>query len=132
MSFARTASRLNVAPSGRDARKFGRVRVEITSCSLGEVLDISGGGVRIMSPKKQRFKDGDIIDVMIGSPQGATPVRARVVWIVKRAWRKYEIGLEFLGLTGDARSVLNQIGRSCANNEVIHAQVVADTKRAAS
>ena len=132
MSFTRVVSRLNVAPIGPDARKFGRVKVEMTECSLGNVLDISGGGVRIHTPKKHRLKNGQVIDIMISSTQGSTPVRARVVWVVKRSWRNFEIGLEFLGLTGQSRAVLNQIGRSCANNEYINSQVRADTRRAAS
>jgi len=104
----------------------------MTQCSLGSVLDISGGGVRIHTPKKHRLKVGQVIDIMISSTQGSTPVRSRVVWVVKRGWRNYEIGLEFLGLTGDSRSILNSIGRSCANNEYINRQVRMDSKRVAS
>jgi|GEM_PF-3594664 len=115
----RRVGRLNVQPSARDARKFGRVRVEETKSSLGEVLDISGGGMRVRSNHRLRFKLGQIVDVGIASPHGNTVARARIVWLVRNGWRRSEVGCEFLGLTPEARETLRLIGRSCASNEVI-------------
>ena len=115
----RKVDRLNVQPSARDARKFGRVKVEFTNSSLGDVLDISGGGMRVRSTHRLRFKLGDVVDIGIGSPHGKAVARARIVWLVKNGWRRTDLGCEFLGLTPEARETLRLIGRSCASNEVI-------------
>lgn len=112
-------SKLDVQPTSRDPRKFGRVKVEFTKSTLGEVLDISGGGMRVRSTRGFRCKLGSIVDIGIQSPEGPAVARARVVWVTKKGWRRHELGCEFLGLTPEARSMLNRIGRSCANNEVI-------------
>ena len=83
--------------AGLENRSAGRVHAGQLKCNLGRVLDLSSGGVRLLSRRKLRGwhvltlfdRDGDVhIDV-------------EVRWSKRRGLWKHEIGLQFLNVPSD-------------------------------
>ncbi len=89
-----------------DRRRRGRVksRGSVTS-NLGSVLDISSGGLRVLSKTKVEGEGR----VELISPTKRVIVTARVVWCHKVAFRKYVMGLEFIDLTPELTRTLTEI-----------------------
>ncbi len=90
----RASDRSYADPEGRSAV---RVNVRQLKCNLGRVLDLSSGGVRLLSRRKLRGwhvirlfdRDDDVhIDV-------------EVRWSRRLGLWKHEIGLRFLNVTSD-------------------------------
>jgi hypothetical protein len=92
-----------------DNRKHGRLwlggQVE---CSLGRILDISRGGARVLS--KERVEGEGLIRIKVTG--GVLVVQSRVVWCRKRGFRKWELGLEFYGITDEVSTILAQLATS--------------------
>ncbi len=89
-----------------DRRRRGRVKCtgSVTS-NLGNVLDISSSGLRVLSKTKVEGKGR----VELISPTKRVIVTARVVWCHKVAFRKYVMGLEFIDLTPELTRTLTEI-----------------------
>ncbi len=90
-----------------DRRRRGRVKStgSVTS-NLGSVLDISSGGLRVLSKTKVEGEGR----VELISPTERVIVPARVAWCHKVAFRKYVMGLEFIDLTPELTRTLTEIG----------------------
>src|SRR5690606_13746609 len=93
------------APS---SRRFGRIRVSGANASLGRILDIPGGGMRILSrsmaPGPRR--DATIpIQIDVGDEEwlGLT---ARVAWVRRVGLLQREIGLEFVEIEDGVKKAL--------------------------
>lgn len=96
-------------PKAADNRRHGRVVLaERVECNLGLVVDVSRGGARVLA--KQRF-DGEGT-VKIKTEHGMLVIQARVVWCVRRGFRKYMLGLEFNGITDELSRVLELLATS--------------------
>jgi hypothetical protein len=93
------------ADSGRDRRKSGRVRIEGFVCSRGRVLDLSATGLRFKSTFFAPVV-GDLIHLVMQTPDGDMPVTARVAWIKRTGLISREVGAEFAGLSQQARASL--------------------------
>ena len=90
-----------------DRRRRGRVKCagSVTS-NLGSVLDISSGGLRVLSKTKVEGEGR----VELISPTDRVILPARVVWCHKVAFRKYVMGLEFINLSPELTQKLTEIG----------------------
>lgn len=60
--------------------------------SLGPVLDLSAGGMRIIAKRELK----GIVDVSLSGGGIDQTVRARVIWTKKAGFRVYEVGLAFV------------------------------------
>jgi hypothetical protein len=101
-----------------NARRCGRVRVEMITCCLGDVLDLSATGMRVRS-KGRVPQEGQTLGVRIEGMIKPIDVRATVVWARKSGWRKMELGLRFEDVTQEIRSELAAIARTAPLNEVL-------------
>jgi hypothetical protein len=89
-----------------DRRRHRRVKsTGSVTCNLGRVLDISGGGLRVLSKKKA---DGQG-RVELTSTTQRVIVPARVVWCHKVGFRKYAMGLEFMNLNPELARQLAEL-----------------------
>jgi hypothetical protein len=95
-------------------RRFGRLRCEEVSCSLGAVLDLSAGGMRVASPKSKWFPLGDEVTVTLFGNSTSLLIRARIAWSRKTGWRTGEIGLMFLDMSPEARASLTRFAVAAA------------------
>lgn len=110
----------NPKSSGAESRRAGRLRCQAVRCSLGEVLDLSAGGMRVAAKRDPGISADTVFDVRIDSPTGPCTVKAHVVWVTKRGWRRYELGVRFVELTPESRATLTLIARAAPTNTTFH------------
>ncbi len=81
------------------------------SCSAGTVIDLSAGGVRILSKRRRR---GRTI-IYFGAGEGQRlGVKCKIVWCRRMGFRTYLVGLQFEDLPLEAAKRLLRHG-ACAN-----------------
>lgn len=96
------------------ARRHGRVRVSGANASLGRILDISAGGMRVASramahPPRQ----GTTIPVQIDvGDQEWMSVTCRVAWVRSTGMRRRELGLEFVQIDQEVKRALLAIAHT--------------------
>jgi hypothetical protein len=118
MRFARNSDVRNDLPkenAKKELRRHGRVLTEDVSCSIGEILDLSASGMRVMT----KFKlpdEGAVFVVTIFTPDGPLAMLSRVKWIRKAGFFKREAGLEFFDPGPRTRQVLAQLAGRVAYN----------------
>lgn len=101
-------ARREAAGPDSPARRFGRIRVSGASASLGRILDISAGGMRVgsrsMAPGP---RVGATLPVQIDvGDQEWMGVTCRVAWVRSTGVMKREIGLEFVGIEDEVKRSL--------------------------
>jgi len=101
-----------------DKRRHGRLRCCAVQCSLGEVIDMSASGMRILSKRKVSMQEGTLTEIRIGHPPTDIKVRVRIVWKYRRGFRQHEIGVEYDQLTPSLQSALCAVARSAAKREI--------------
>lgn len=90
----------------RDGRRVpGRVPLDTLYCELGPVIDLSTGGMRVLSTKPCKSEvrvhlHGDDVDVKL---------RARVAWTRRHGFRRHEIGLTFINVDDDLSKILHRM-----------------------
>jgi hypothetical protein len=90
-------------------RRTGRLCQHTLSCNLGRVLDISAGGMRIITRKVPR----GFVDVhLVGHPLPGS-LKAVRQWSRRLGWFRHEVGLRFETVTPDVAQRLSAIACSC-------------------
>lgn len=109
---------------GAENRRYGRLKGPGLSCSLGAVIDLSAGGVRVLSNRKVKGSTVVYFDTGDGQKLG---VKTRIAWCQRVGFRTYLMGLQFEDLPlNAAKRLLRQGG--CApppslstRNKSVHA-----------
>lgn len=78
-----------------ERRRSGRRKSTAVGCNLGTVVDLSSGGMRIRCRRLMH----DVHPVELWTERTRVRVRAKVCWAKKIAFRKYELGFQFVDLT---------------------------------
>lgn len=105
-------STVNEAAGSR--RRFGRVRIENLSCSLGTVIDLSAGGMRVITSRISAKKAGETIPVELSSTRHSVRILAEVMWGKRIGFRKHIVGLRFLNVSDEDRRRIGTIARAYA------------------
>ena len=100
-------------------RRHGRVRCDETKCTLGEVLDLSASGVRVLIRGRVRLKKDSVTPMLLEIGDAVAPVKAKVVWISREGWFRHTAGLQFVDLTPEQKAKVAQIAQAASNNEYI-------------
>lgn len=104
-------------------RRSGRLRCEAVRCSMGEVIDISAGGMRVFRRNRPGAHAGDTVTVTLDAMGHQIKAPVRICRVDCQGLFKVEIGLEFTQLTPELRATLNEIARSVSTNSVfLHSQ----------
>ncbi len=91
-----------------DRRKFGRLWSEgALRCNLGRVLDLSRGGVRVLS---RRQLNGERVAKLSTGDQGLQ-VPAKVIWCERIGFGQHITGLEFPTTTPELAHQLTAFAR---------------------
>lgn len=101
-----------------NGRRYGRVLCQDVKCTLGTVLDISAGGMRVRSRRKPP-EPGTTLVVGLRTLGGEIVVECRVMWTRARGLLSHESGLQFLEPTPEVRRALVELARAAAHNETI-------------
>lgn len=115
----------------KEKRRCGRIRVELIKSNLGEIVDMSGQGLRIR--RKSMFKPRlGSTTVVLKTLDGVSTIPARVVRVQSVGPRLWEFGIEFDNLNEDMRTTLNNIARvSCARRSLDPSMPACDQRRSA-
>jgi len=96
---------------GRKRRGYRRLPQHNLQSSCGQVLDLSAGGVRVISSKPLK---GEVAITLYG-PGVEQTLKARVVWCKKHGFRMHEVGLAFVA-AGNTKSVVQWIAQWASQN----------------
>ena len=90
----------------REGRRVpGRLPQELLYCNLGPVLDLSAGGMRVLSTKSRAGN----LDVELQGADVSLTVGAKVAWAHRLGFRRHEIGLSFVDVDEDVFQILSRI-----------------------
>ncbi|MHC4430025.1 MAG: histidine kinase dimerization/phospho-acceptor domain-containing protein [Planctomycetota bacterium] len=88
-----------------DRRAHGRLPQELLQSSLGPVLDLSLGGMRVRSARPLKGE----LDVVLMDLEEPVTLRAVTMWTRRLGFRKHEIGLSFLKMPPEVAKQLTRI-----------------------
>jgi hypothetical protein len=95
--------------SQRDRRASGRMRVEGVVCKLGPVLDLSAGGMRVLSTRRHR----GAMTLRLQSWHEKLAVRGQVMWCIRAGFRRTIVGIKFLDVDAETARALTDLATSC-------------------
>jgi hypothetical protein len=96
-------------PPATSRRRFGRVRVGNVRCTLGRVVDISAGGLRVLNRSMTAVKTDSVIPVQVEALERWVQASVRVAWVRPAGIFRQELGLEILDIEEDARHALMEL-----------------------
>lgn len=111
MGFWHPRSRQRGGNSGWRNRRAERFATPTVRCKLGTVVDMSASGLRLACDAKPPVTVGQTYPTRISFDDGAMPVTVQVRWIKRRGLRRYELGLQFVGLKPGADLVLDAVAK---------------------
>lgn len=86
-----------------ERRHNGRIKAErAVACNLGEVLNLSSGGMRVHAARRLRGRH----KVELWSATASVQVWADVKWAKRDGLRRFDVGLEFLDVTPEIAAQL--------------------------
>lgn len=104
-------------------RRHGRLSCAMAHSTLGEVADVSAGGMRVTSSIK--LEKGQGVVVTVSTPAGPMPVQCTVMWVKRTKLFWYSMGLRFENLNEQGKKVMREFARSAADNETVRPSVQA-------
>lgn len=102
------------APSAQPAtcrRRYGRVRVGNVRCTLGRVVDISAGGLRVLNRSMTPVKADSVLPVQVEATEGWVQASVRVAWVRPAGMFRQELGLEIVAIEDEGREALLELAR---------------------
>ncbi len=90
-----------------DRRRHGRITQQQLRSSIGPVVDLSAGGMRVISDRRLK---GELTVVLYHEIGLELALQARVKWRRRIGFRQHMIGLEFFNLTPNDARQLAKIG----------------------
>ena len=102
-------------------RQFGRLKCTMAHCTLGEIQDISAGGMRVMA--RSRPVIGQTIETVLLTQHGALPIKCSVRWCKRVRFFWYELGVMFSEVDAPTRRVISEFARIAADGEMVRSEV---------
>ncbi len=103
-----------------ESRRHGRVRCETVRSSVGDVLDASAGGMRVVLDRRLPLRKGMTLKLSIESFGEPHDVDTEVVWIKRKGLFRKEVGLSFREVTPRLRRILSEIAQSSVSGVNAH------------
>ena len=106
-------------------RKMPRHQTDVVRCALGEVINLSGTGMRIAVSGRCRIKIGQVVPIKLKTPSGMMVLSARAVWRRRTGLLGgHQVGFNFDSITPQQSVALGTIARF---GFVAGSEVVSDT-----
>lgn len=103
------------AATSLERRTRGRVLQQGVVCSLGIVLDLSAGGMRILSTRSYQ----GVLEVNVRTEYDQVIVQGEIMWSRRAGFRRHLVGLQFLNMQGETREQLARIASSHRMHRVL-------------
>ena len=94
-------------------RAAGRATTHRITCSLGQVLDISATGMRVVSRGKVHVSEDEVLPLTMHTPSGPIALSVQVIWIMKTGMLRHELGFRFVDITPKALANLEFTLKLC-------------------
>ena len=95
-----------------DKRRYPRFSTNVIACSLGDVVDLSAGGIRLRGRGKTPVCRGQIIPLTLKAHDSETVTKARVVHIRRVGLRTWEAGFAFVDLRPSLVNDIEHLGKT--------------------
>jgi len=95
-----------------DKRRFPRFVTTVITCSLGEVAELSAGGIRLRGRGKTPVCRGQIIPLSLKAHDSEAQTKARVVHIRRVGLRTWEAGFAFVDLRPSLVNDIENLGKT--------------------
>ena len=95
----------------RGKREEERFSTDLLTSTLGDVIDLSGSGLRIRRTGGAAVTVGQILKVTIKSDQCEVTLKCRVVRVRRMGLRQCDIGLAFVEIRPGLRNALHSLAR---------------------
>lgn len=92
-----------------DQRRTRRLAQEMLECNLGEVMDLSLGGMRVRTTGHHAPTEGAEVDVRFDAAEPPLSLRGAVVRSTKLGPRRIELGVRFVNVTPDVQRQLTRL-----------------------
>ncbi len=96
---------------GRGKREEERFSTDLLKSTLGDVVDLSGSGLRIRRTGGGSVRVGQVLKVTIKSDQCEVSLKCRVVRVQRLGLRQCDIGLTFVEIRPGLRNALHSLAR---------------------
>lgn len=93
-----------------EKRRGGRVRVQDVKSNQGEVVNISGGGVKVRT--RRAWEDGERRIISLKAGSHCVSLAAKCTWREQTGPRQWIIGLEFGPRTREQERIIKEIARA--------------------
>jgi c-di-GMP-binding flagellar brake protein YcgR len=80
-----------------ERRMRGRMRQQGVTCNLGVVVDLSAGGIRVLSSRKYSGQH----EIRLQAQDEKMTLSAEVVWTHRAGFRRHFLGLKFINMQAD-------------------------------
>lgn len=90
-----------------EARRATRHPCKRITTSHGRPLNLSSVGIRIRHKGRPRIDIDDTLELTIKTDDDSVQISGRVVWIMKIGFRRHDMGLEFVDVSGDVQRQLD-------------------------
>lgn len=92
-----------------ERRRAGRMRCDVAVQSIGEVVDLSGTGMRVRRGGLRTYRPGTCFHARLLHGEGELPIKCRVVRVRRLGFMRCELGIEFVDQSDEAIAKLRQI-----------------------
>ncbi|MEL7086946.1 MAG: PilZ domain-containing protein, partial [Planctomycetota bacterium] len=88
------------SPNQDPRRRMPRHETDAVRCALGDIVDLSGTGMRVAVAGRCPLKVGQVLPIKLKTPNGALSLAARTVWRRRTGLLGgYQVGFNFDGIT---------------------------------
>ncbi len=97
---------------GRERRRYKRFHTEDfeISCDLGQVVDLSSHGMRILCQKKPAVKIGQKMSFVIAQGTKSLKVRGKIIRVKRVGLRRFETAVHFPSVDPQIADTLEKLG----------------------
>jgi hypothetical protein len=92
-------------------RQYPRLTTESISCALGELLDLSRGGMRLACKGKPPLQIGQRAQIRLLFPRGSLLLTVQARWRRRRGLRSYEMGFAFIEPSPAAQATIESLAQ---------------------
>jgi hypothetical protein len=100
------------ADSSQDRRSHARVATDKVRSLLGQVVDLSPGGMCVMHEGRWPFEVNDAFDVVLWQGQYELLLSVRVAWVKPMGSGGHRLGLEFVSQGPQLEKVIAELTKS--------------------
>lgn len=107
----------------QNRRRAPRVKCDHVRCSIGDVLDISSSGIRIVREGDLPLRAGQEFLFELTCPEGKILVLGKMIRGVKLKGGRFEYGLEWVKHDDRLQSAVRSIARGVVYNETMRPDI---------